>query len=242
MMFLDHTTAIQLAAGSAVWQEQVSASSHRSYSTVQQPVVPPTALDSPSNQLQKTGLSLMTFNADGTVLATRDDSTPTTVWIWDLTKLSAAAVLIQHSPIKQLSWHPTLTSLLLIQSSHEEPTLSFYDSKEKTPFSVHVPFQKDFGRLDTRWLSTIADRKPALILSDLHSFVLAWPEGKDQILRFEQSEQGQAEEDEDDSLFEILTGKTPAEPVDNTEMLVSDVLDETTVMDDTFRGKHFGVA
>jgi hypothetical protein len=242
MMFLDHTTTIQLAAGSVVWQEQVSASSHRSYSTVQQPIVPPAALDSPSSQMPKTGLSLITFNADGTILATRDDSTPTTVWIWNLTKLSPAAVLIQHSSIKQLSWHPTLTSLLLIQCSHEEPTLYFYDAKNSTPYTVNIPFQKDSGKLDTRWLSTVTDKKPALLVSDLHSFLLAWPEGKDQILRFEQSEHGQVEEDEEDSLFDILTGKTPLEPLDNTEMLVSDVLDETTVMDDTFRGKHFGVA
>jgi hypothetical protein len=255
MMFLDHTTTIQLPSGSAVWQEHVSASSQRSYSTVQQPIAPPTALDSPSNQTPKSGLSLITFNADGTVLATRDDSTPTTVWIWDLKKLSAAAVLIQHSPIKQLLWHPTVSSLLLIQCSHDEPTFYFYDSLNAIPYTTTVPFQKSSGRLELKWLLTPADKKPAVLVGDLHSFMVSWPEGKDQILRFEQSEQNQAEENEEDSLFDILTGKTPVKPLpeddfeagmdaDSTEMLVSDVLDETTVvMDDTFRGhRHFGVA
>jgi hypothetical protein len=254
-MFLDHTPTIQLTPGSSVWQEQVSASSQRSYSTVQQPIAPPIAQDSPSSQTTKLGLGLMAFNADGTILATRDDSTPTTVWIWDLQKLSASAVLIQHSSIKQLSWHPTIPSTLLVQCSHEDPTLYFYDTLNATPYTANLPLHKSFGRLEAKWIWTSVEKKPALLFGDMHSFLLAWPEGKEQILRFEQSENQHTEDEEEDSLFDILTGKTPVKPLlgddeemgfeaDSTEMLVSDVMDETTVvMEDTFRGhRHFSVA
>jgi hypothetical protein len=237
-MVLDHTSTIQLTHGSLVWQEQVTGSAERTYTTVQQPIAPPTASDSPSNQAPKVGLSTIAFNANGTLVATRDDSAPTTVWLWDLTKLTATSVLIQHSPVKQLLWHPTMTSLLLIQCSHEEPTVYFYDTVNSIPYPLDIPLQKTTGRLEARWLSTAADKKPALLLGDAHTFVVVWPKGKDQILRFEQSER-EGEDEEDDSLFDILTGKTPIKELDRTELLVSDVLEEETeVLDDTFMGRR----
>ncbi|KAF2431621.1 tricorn protease N-terminal domain-containing protein [Tothia fuscella] len=245
VMVLDHTSSIQLSRGSMVWQEQVTGTSQRSYTTVQQPVAPPTAPDSPSNQATKTGLSLIAFNANGTVVATRDDSVPTTVWLWDLTKLTATAVLVQHSPVKQLSWHPTIASLLLIQCSHDEPTLYFYDTTNEVPYTLDVSFQKTAGRIEAQWLSTASNSNFALLLGDTQSFVLVWPEGRDQILKFENNEHGgaEAEAEEEDSLFDILTGKTPIKELDRTELLVSDVLEEDTeVLDDTFVGRGgFGV-
>jgi WD40 repeat protein len=242
VMVLDHTSMIQLTHGSLVWQEQVTGQSQRTYTTLQQPVAPPTASDSPSNHASKVGLSAIAFNANGTIVATRDDSAPTTVWLWDLTKLTATAVLIQHSPVRQLSWHPTNSSLLLIQCAHDEPTLYFYDTLNAVPFPLDIALQKASGKLEARWLHTPADKKSALVFGDMQNFVLAWPDGRDQILRFEQSEH-EAGEEEDDSLFDILTGKTPVRELDRTEMLVSDVLEEETeVMDDTFMGRRgFGV-
>jgi len=97
-----------------------------------------------------------------------------------------------------------------------------------------LSLQKSSGRLDVRWLKTAPDKKPALIFGDAGSFLVAWPDGKDVILRFEDGS-----DDSDDSLFEILTGRSPTKTMDSTEVLVSDVMDETTeVMDDTFMGRR----
>jgi hypothetical protein len=188
-------------------------------------------------------MSIMSFNADGSMIATRDDSAPTTVWLWNLSKLAACAVLVQHSPVKQLSWHPTMASLLLIQCSHEEPTVYIYDAASSLPHTVQLPLQATSGRLDARWITTSADKKPALTFGDNGNFIVAWPDGKDVILRFDDDDDGDNESE--DSLFEILTGRSPTKTkFDSTEVLVSDVLDEDTeAMDDTFVGRgRMGVA
>jgi hypothetical protein len=230
-MFLDHTATIQLSQDSAVWQEQVPTVSNRSYTIVPQPVSPPTASLSGADQCLKTGISIIAFNSAGTMVATRDDSAPTTVWIWDLTKLSAAAVILQHAPVRQLSWHPSNPSILLIQTTQDEPVLYFWNADENAPSVLQVPFQKSSGRLDSRWLRTGPDGKPALLVGDAHNSVVVWPDGKDQHL-FEQDEEG---DESIDSLYEALTGRSPTKMMDHTELLVSDVPNDTTeILDDTF--------
>jgi hypothetical protein len=56
---------------------------------------------------------------------------------------------------------------------------------------------------------------------------------------------GEEEEDEEseeslDSVYRVLTGRSPfkVNTGGDTEILVSDVLDETTEMDDTFAGRN----
>lgn len=61
--------------------------------------------------------------------------------------------------------------------------------------------------------------------------MIVWPDGKDQHL-FEQDEEG---DESVDSLYEALTGRSPTKMMDPTELLVSDVPDDTTeILDDTF--------
>jgi WD40 repeat protein len=235
IMFLDHTVTIQLTEGHTVWEEQVSASSQRSYIAVSQPLTPPTASPATSDQTIKTGMSIMSFNSEGSRFATRDDTAPTTVWLWDLSKLAACAVLIQHSPVKHMSWHPTVSSLLLIQCSHDESIVYIYDTSKSAPYAIQLPLERSSGRLEAKWVHTSADKRPALTFGDCGNFLVVWPDGKDVIVRFEDDSHDESE----DSLFEILTGRSPTKSkIDSTEVLVSDVLDETTeVMDDTFVGR-----
>jgi hypothetical protein len=237
-MFLDHTATIQLAAEAEVWQEEISPSMQRSYKTVSQPIAPPTAPSTPSDQTPKTGLSILAFNADGTMVATRDDSAPTTVWLWDLTKLAASTVLIQHSPIKRLSWHSTLPYILLIQCSHEEPAIYLYDTVSAVPYPKVMPIKKSAGKFEAKWLHTAVNQKPGLLFGDSQSFLLAWPDGRDPMLEEEIDDDDMMNHSED-SLFDILSGRKPTVSVDTTETLVSDVMDETTeFMDDTFMGRR----
>ena len=79
------------------------------------------------------------------------------------------------------------------------------------------------------------------MFGDSANSLVAWPEGKDVIVRFENGDESE------DSLFEVLTGRkspTKRRELDDTEVLVSDLGDEMTVeVDDTFmgRGKLLGV-
>jgi hypothetical protein len=233
-MFLDHTATIQLAEDGIVWQEQVLTQSQRSYVRVSQPVSPPIASPSGSDKSLKTGISIVAFNSDGTLVATRDDSTPTTVWIWDMTRLAAAAAVIQHSPIRQLSWHPTNPSKLLILSGQEDPVVHTWDRDQQEPSVSWIGFKKTGGRIDQCWLRTKSERMPALLLSDSRGCVVAWPEGKGSVASFRDGEGDESF----DSVYEALTGRSSTKYTDHTERLVSEVdEDQTEFLDDTFVGR-----
>ncbi|OAG04190.1 uncharacterized protein CC84DRAFT_1219397 [Paraphaeosphaeria sporulosa] len=270
VVYLDHTAQICVPRAS-VYTEQVDARGFRSFELAQQPVTPPKApVEKNDTGLMKQGISTMAFNKDGTLCATRDDSTPTTVWIWDLRSLQPMTILILHSPIKALQWHPHYPSHLLIQSVHDSPTLylntaqplsgstssSDLTTVPPTILSLADNMTKPAGsapvRWTTRWLNTEPDRKPAMVVGHQQGYILVWPEGKDQILRFE----GQDDDESDDSLYDILTGRTPVPPLRDSARRIShgsedageDVydigaqsvqgLDSTSSFDDTFREKR----
>jgi hypothetical protein len=237
VVFLDHTAQICVSSAT-VYTEQVDATGMRSYAVTQQPATPPKAtVEKSETGLMKHGISVMAFNRDGTFCATRDDSTPTTVWIWDLRSLRPAMILIQHSPVKSLQWHPTDPSYLLIQTTHDAPTLYLYSTPSLSssisnpnsnsyssnsnaypapPFilSLSSNITKSAGTLPTKWttnwLITAPDKRPVFSIGHQQGYVLVWPEGKDQILRFEREEGG---DESDDSLYDILTGRTPVPPL-----------------------------
>ncbi|KAF1986400.1 WD40 repeat-like protein [Aulographum hederae CBS 113979] len=185
-VYLDHTPTIQLRdfSASSVWQEQVSASS-RTYAVISQPISPPTASSTPSDPSPKHGISLATFNADGTLIATRDDSTPTTVWIWDLKTLSPRSILIQHSPVKSLTWHPTRLELLLIQCVQDDPVVYLWSSspspssqpvendqknsyQQEAPSIIHTPVSTSTStptKLSATFLQTPPHQNPIILLN-----------------------------------------------------------------------------
>ncbi|PVI01195.1 hypothetical protein DM02DRAFT_728043 [Periconia macrospinosa] len=264
-VYLDHTAEINVPSA-IVYTEAVDATGSRSYGTTPQPAIPPKAmLEKNETGLMKQGISIMAFNKTGTMCATRDDSTPTTVWIWDLISLKPRTILIQHSPVKTLQWHPADASSLLIQTTHDSPTVYLLSAPRLPPstttsastsisaptlsttittstsspthtnppeiFSLPaptstttttkkptskpkppLPTSSSFPtRWTARWLATPADKKPALILAHTLTYVVVWPEGKDQILRFENPDGDY--DDSDDSLFEILTGRKEVPPL-----------------------------
>lgn len=233
IVYLDHTAIIHVPSA-PVYTELVDGQRHRSYSLTAQPATPPKApLEKNETGLMKQGISILAFNQDGTLCATRDDSTPSTVWIWDLRSLKPRMICIQYAPVKSLSWHPTDPSRLLIQTTHDSPTiylcntchLSSSTASSTSAPTVHPPeilsLSTHISRLansvpsrwTTSWLNTAAERKPALTFGHQQGYILIWPEGKDQILRFEREE----DENSDDSLFEILTGRTPIPRLDRSE-------------------------
>ncbi|KAF2749872.1 hypothetical protein M011DRAFT_439249 [Sporormia fimetaria CBS 119925] len=201
IVFLDHTPEIQVPSA-PVYTELVDGRGSRSYSLAQQPVTPPKATNEKGDTTIKQGISIVAFNVDGSLCATRDDSTPNTIWIWDLRSLTPRAILIQYSPVK------------LSQN-------------------ITKPAGTAVARWDARWLPTGEDKKPALVFGHQQAYILVWPEGKDRILRFE-NEDG---EQSDDSLFDILTGRTPIPKLYREDD--EETYRETDIgFEDTFRGKR----
>ncbi|KAF2845679.1 hypothetical protein T440DRAFT_502292 [Plenodomus tracheiphilus IPT5] len=246
VVFLDHTAVIHVPSA-PVYTECVDGQGNRSYSLTPQPTTPPKApLEKNETPLMKQGISLLAFNADGTLCATRADASPSTVWIWNLRSLKPSMICIQYAPVKSLQWHPTDNSRLLIQTTHDSPTVYLYTattappststskSQSPTPSSTTntthptsssptLPHPPSILSLSTHltkppssippkhtlhWLPTPSNKNPVFTLSHNHAYILVWPAGKDQILRFEHQDDGEQDGgDSDDSLFEILTGK-----------------------------------
>ncbi|OJD30813.1 wd40 domain protein [Diplodia corticola] len=239
-VFLDHTSAVQLSAGE-VWQEQVSPM--REYTLVPQPVSPPVAQATAAETVPKMGISTLAFNISGDLIATRDDSMPTCVWLWDLTRLVARTVLIQHAPVKSLYWHTSIPTLLLIQCVQDDAIIYLWDLGREGARVVNVPFEKPTGKLEAQWLRYGAERRPSLVLGNSHGFVTVWPDGKDAMLKFKHSSSrpgtpGSTDEGED-SLYNILTGRTPVPALKDSGSLEDhENSAESTVLEDTFLGKR----
>ncbi|KAJ4373208.1 hypothetical protein N0V83_003501 [Neocucurbitaria cava] len=293
-VFLDHTQSIHLDTSAPVYTEGVDGQGRRSYALTPQAVTPPKApLEKNETGLMKQGIGLVSFNRDSTLCATRDDATPSTVWVWDLRSLKPRAVLIQYAPVKSLLWHPNDASMLLIQTTHDAPVVYLYTAADFSSGStaasasvsshqasgmqqapdilsleshIHKPTPPPSGSssssIPTKWTAqwllptTHQDRdrrKPAFSLAHQQCCILVWPHGKDQMLRFDQNDDDGGEQS-DDSLYDILTGRTPVprlrdvgdgndggdevEGDMDTEMEVDGYGDSVGGLDDTFREKR----
>ena len=62
----------------------------------------------------KVGVGLCEWSSCGRYLASRCDNLPTTVWLWDVTSLRLAALLVQSCPVRSLAWDPALPRLALV--------------------------------------------------------------------------------------------------------------------------------
>lgn len=63
------------------------------------------------------GIGLVKFSASGRFLATRCDSVPSAVWVWDMENLSLASLIVHKSPVVAMEWDP-------VHSKDKEETLA----------------------------------------------------------------------------------------------------------------------
>lgn len=171
IMFLDHTSTIKLPR-LTIWQEQLSASRERSYVTATQPFCPPTISSLPTDAKQKTGVSIMTFNADGTFVATRNDSMSTTVWIWSLKLLAPYAIIVQHSAVRSIQWHLTCSDLLMIHCVNDDRIVYLWSADWEQPRIIAMPIQKLAGKQEARWIYTKPNHRPRILFGDAQNYVI----------------------------------------------------------------------
>lgn len=173
---MNHTRTIRLP-GVKVWSECSNSPGERFYVQAQQPATLPVITSNPSDSQPKLGISTIAFNnPDGTLIATRNDSMPTTVWIWSLKLLRPYAVLVQLNPIRSISWHPTVPDLLMIQCSSNDVNSSVESPKGQgviylwsvawaQPRALTVPMERLAGSTWARWILTAPPSKPAEVFT-----------------------------------------------------------------------------
>jgi hypothetical protein len=248
LVFLDHTSVINVPSA-PVYTEHTDNQGHRNYALTSQPATPPPApLDKNETGLMKHGVGLMAFNADGSMCATRYDSAPSTVWIWDLCSLKTKAVLVQGAPVRSLMWHPSDATRLMVQTALDGPVVYVYTAAEQQQqqqapgifdLSAHISAPSSLApRCTAQWLPTPQDKKPIFILAHQAAYIFVWPAGKDQILRFAKENGDEGEGESDDSLFDILTGRTPVPRLRDVDVDMEDEEEDGRGLEDTFREKR----
>jgi len=262
-MRLEHTSTIKPATGLQIWHEQVKSSPTglvRSYIAATQITCPPTSTPSPSTSSTSTaaasGTASLTLDASGTLLATRTEVLPTTVFVWDLASKLLRTVLIQHSPIAKISWHPFIPELLLLRCEGDEcRSLAYvWESSYEVPkivdFSVQLPEGKITGKAVIRWLATSSDAgtaTPALFFSDTQDCILvSFCEGEegDVEVPWKEAEKkavdiyGQLEESPL-NLVPAGEGKISARDIMDSEATITMFGAFADEVDDTFQFKKF---
>ncbi|MCJ1378298.1 hypothetical protein MMC17_001395 [Xylographa soralifera] len=148
-----HTGTIN-SLDASVWQEQIDASRDRSYVAAPQPACPPRQIPASGDKLISTGISHLTFNRSGSLLASVAESTPSTVWIWCLESLTPHSILIHHSLVKSLQWHPEDPECLLIHCATEDSVVHLWQLSLDSPRIIPVPLSKPGGRTEASWVKS----------------------------------------------------------------------------------------
>uniref|UniRef100_A0A8C3WZK5 WD repeat containing, antisense to TP73 n=1 Tax=Catagonus wagneri TaxID=51154 RepID=A0A8C3WZK5_9CETA len=92
------------------------------------------------------GVGALAFSADNCFLATRSDSIPTAVWIWDMRELRLFVVLEQLSPVRAFRWDPWRPRLAVCTGGSQ-----VYLWSSAGCVSVQVPGEGDFQVLSLCW-------------------------------------------------------------------------------------------
>ena len=87
--------------------------SQSKYETTETPVTVPTIKPDPEKPNPKLGVGTVLFSADSTYMATKNDNMPNAVWIWDVLRLRLAVLMLQSSPVREISWDPLQSRLAI---------------------------------------------------------------------------------------------------------------------------------
>lgn len=184
------------------------------------------------------GCSIASFDASSTLLATRLDDSPSTLWVWDLATAELRAVLIFHSSV-DFQWHPSVRELLLItcQDDIHRGLPFIWDPLSTGPTFVNLaeqfPSGKVTGKSQIHWINW-GEESPILFLSDAQYFCLLSLSDASQGPTHWHKDGGSSIMDQGSTreAFSVMRGEVhfPNEGVFGE--------DDTSVLEDTFSFKH----
>uniref|UniRef100_A0A8C0CBE6 WD repeat containing, antisense to TP73 n=1 Tax=Balaenoptera musculus TaxID=9771 RepID=A0A8C0CBE6_BALMU len=121
-------------------------STESKYEVASVPVSLQTLKPAPDRANPRIGIGAMAFSPDSCFLATRSDSVPTAVWIWDIQKLRLLAALEQLSAVRCFQWDPRQARLAICTGGSK-----VYLWSPAGCVSVQVPGEGDFQVLSLCW-------------------------------------------------------------------------------------------
>ncbi|TAQ89753.1 hypothetical protein B7494_g1929 [Chlorociboria aeruginascens] len=176
-----HTMTVKPTDTLQIWQEQVSPSPEgfiRQFIQASTTTCPPMSKASQTGDNVKSGTNIMIFDKSSTLLASRVEDMPTTIWIWDIAAGVLRTVLLFHAPVAKITWHPVVNELLMIRCEGEESKgiAQLWNPSWEKPkiidFASQIPGNKIIGKSIVRWLN-VESLSPALFFSDSHDCILA---------------------------------------------------------------------
>lgn len=126
------------------------------------------------------GCALISFDPSSALVATRQDDSPGTLWIWDVQAAELRAVLLFNANIASVSWHPQVPETLLIRCEGDQHNglVFVWDPVSDGPWPVdfgqHFPAAKVGSKPRALWLGLNSPNSPPMVFfSDAHNYVLA---------------------------------------------------------------------
>jgi WD40 repeat protein len=101
---------------------------------------------------------------------------PTSVWIWSIQSLKPVAVIIQHSQIKTLSWHPSNPNLLLLTCHTDKLIIYQWSLDWDIPYATIIPDLSPVAKSSVRWLVTEESDQPLFIAASPTSYTIGFLE------------------------------------------------------------------
>ncbi|KAI1338010.1 hypothetical protein F5Y15DRAFT_140470 [Xylariaceae sp. FL0016] len=236
-MRLRHNQTIQPKDTLQIWQEEAklpnAGAGPTTFVKADQAVMPPV---SPSANAQdaRSGCNLAKFDFSSSLLATRLEEAPSTVWIWDVPTCELRAVLIYHANVSKIDWHPTQPELLLIRCEGERYAglVFVWDPLSHGPRSIdfthHLLGENLSGKVNATWLGNIAE-SATLFFADCASWVLLSLAETDDSLSW-QEQSGLNKQTDYDSLSDLI----PAPRKADTNSDMDEDMSELGEADDTF--------
>jgi len=115
------------------------------YNVADLPVTVPSQKPPPDKPNPKQGIGLLAWSADGQYICTRNDNMPTALWIWDVSHLELAALLLQKDPIRSVAWDPIHPRIALCTG-----TSQLYMWTPAGACCVHIPLPQ-FVVSEIKW-------------------------------------------------------------------------------------------
>ncbi|PSS03742.1 hypothetical protein BD289DRAFT_478237 [Coniella lustricola] len=170
---LQHPTSIVPTDTLQVWQENsatVGQKFARAVQTVYPPFVPQIITSPPPS-----GCSLLSFDRSSTLLATRLENVPNTIWVWDAIAAELRGVLLFRGMVSRVLWHPVIRETLLVVCDGDACTsVAFvWDPLSEGPISVDLSGRLSSGKVHVAWLALDQAELGALFASDCKDYVLA---------------------------------------------------------------------
>ncbi|KAI8077860.1 WD40-repeat-containing domain protein [Halteromyces radiatus] len=121
------------------------------------------------------GISFCQFCVDGSLLATKDDTMPNTLWIWDIRQLQVCLIISQKNPLRQVVWNPKYPHVLAMACGDENVYILYQESSTHSTLSTSlkiIPISVPTSKFSVRHIEWSSDGRTLLLL-DHHLYCLA---------------------------------------------------------------------